>query len=224
MFKVLIFPLFLLAVFLSLILLWGIFNLPSQGELIEIARSYFARYGLVTVFVSSILEGMLFAGWYYPGSLVIFLGVIFAGKNIFDVAVVVALVTTGLYLAYIFDYILGKYGWYRLFLRIGFQGTIDSAQERLSKYGAGAIGLTYWHPNFAGLTATAAGILRFPLKKFLIFSLAAAIFWDAFWGTLVYLLGEAALSLMGVRFALILLGIWIFWRLIFAKKSVPKIP
>lgn len=223
--KILGLPLVVLAVFLSLRAVWKIFDLPQEDELVEMTRRYFDLYGYGIVFVSAMIEGMLLAGWYYPGSLVIFLGVIFAGRNIPEVIAVVALVTIGLFVADLFDYALGKYGWYRLLLRFGLLGPMESAQLRLAKYGPSGIFLSYWHPNLAALTATAAGTLQFPFKKFALYSAIALGLWNAFWGALVYFLGEAALTLIGTRFVLVVLAAWILYRLIFKKKySIPEAP
>ena len=91
-------PLIFLAIFLSLWAVWKLLDLPPKDELIEITRRYFDLYGYWIVFASAIIEGMLLVGLYYPGSLVILLGVIFAGKNIPEVIWVVTLVTIGLFL------------------------------------------------------------------------------------------------------------------------------
>ncbi|MEK9158287.1 MAG: VTT domain-containing protein [Patescibacteria group bacterium] len=213
-------PMVCLAVVLSLWAVWKILDLPPQDELIEIIRKYFELYGYWIVFVSAIIEGMLLVGWYYPGSLVIFLGVIFAGRNIPEVVWIVSLVTVGLFVAYLFNYALGKYGWYKLLLKFGLREPIENAQTRLTKYGLSGILLSYWQPNLAVLTSTAAGIMQFSFKKFAIYSAVAVAMWDIFWGGLVYFLGEAALTAMGIRFVIVAIVVWIAYRLIFNRKYV----
>ena len=220
--KKIVLPLIFLGAAVSLFFVWKIFDLPPQERLIEIARSYFDAYGLITIFISSILEGVLLVGWYYPGSLVIFLGVIFAGHNIVRVVEVISFVTAGFFVAYALNFALGKYGWYRVLLVLGLREPLERAKHRLANYGLRAIFLTYWHPNLAGLTSTAAGILHIPFKKFFFYSCISAILWNIFWGSLVYFLGEQALTLIGFRFVLIILGIWILVR-IFSEKLNTKI-
>lgn len=205
-------PLFFLGVSLSLYGVWKILDLPPKEELTEIARAYFATYGLITVLVSAVLEGLLIVGWYYPGSLVIFLGVLFVGKDVPRTTGVVAVVTIGLFVAYVLDFLIGRYGWYRLLLAFGIKGPLESAQRRLTKHGPSSIFLSYWQPNLAALTATAAGILHVPFRTFLVHSFVAVVIWNIFWGTLVYVLGEAALSLVGLQFVFIVIGIWIAFR------------
>ena len=147
--KKIVLPLIFLGVAVSLFFVWKIFNLPPQEKLIEIARSYFDAYGLITIFISSILEGVLLVGWYYPGSLVIFLGVIFAGHDAVRVTEVISVVTAGFFIAYALNFSLGKYGWYRVLLVLGLREALERAQRRLANYGLRVIFLTYWHPNLA---------------------------------------------------------------------------
>lgn len=212
--KTLALPFTFLGIVLSLYLLSKLLHLPPRAELIELARTYFATYGLIVVFVSAIIEGLLFAGWYYPGSLVIFLGVVFVGKDVPRTVEVVAVVTLGLLIAYGTDFLLGKYGWYRVLLAFGIKEPLENAQRRLTQHGLSGIFLSYWQPNLAALTATAAGVLHVPYRTFFVQSLIAVIVWDIFWGTLVYLLGETALSLIGLQFVFIVLGLWIVFRLL----------
>lgn len=96
---------------------------------------------------------------------------------------------------------------------------IENSQKRLTKYGLSAIFLSYWQPNLAALTSTAAGILQFSFKKFWIYSLIAVVIWDIFWGVLVYFIGEAALMAVGIRFVIVFIVIWILFILIFKPKS-----
>ena len=210
-------PLIFLGALLLLYLIWKILDLPPKAELIQITREYYDKYGLITIFVSAIIEGLLLIGWYYPGSLVIFLGVIFANKDIPQIAEVILVATMGLFIAYIIDFFLGKYGWYRLFLAFGLKESLNSAQHRLTKYGLTGIFISYWQPNLAALTSTAAGILYFPFRKFLLYSLISVITWNIFWSAVVYFFGEASLSFIGLRFVFIVIVGWIALRLLSRK-------
>ncbi|MBI2065810.1 MAG: VTT domain-containing protein [Candidatus Zambryskibacteria bacterium] len=206
-------PLALLGVFMLIYLAWRFFGLPPEEELIEIARFYFDKYGLAILLISALIEGTVLIGWYYPGSLVIFLGVILAGKDIPKVIAAVGAITAGLFFAYILNFLLGKYGWYRLLLKFGLRDALEDAKERVIKHGLTAIFMSYWQPNLAALVATSAGILDFSFKKFLIYSLVAAALWNTFWGTLVYFIGKDVLSLVGLRFVLLAIFLWIIYRI-----------
>ena len=78
----LILPMIFLTVTGSLFIVWKIFELPTNEETIALAEQYFNKYGLWVILVSAVIEGLLLFGWYYPGSMVVFLGVIFAGKDV----------------------------------------------------------------------------------------------------------------------------------------------
>jgi len=218
-FKKALLPLSILGVFMLFYIAWRFFGLPPQEELIEIAKTYFDKYGLAILLVSSLIEGTVLVGWYYPGSLVIFLGVILAGKDIEAVVEAVATITVGLFFAYIVNFLLGKYGWYRLLLKFGLKEALEDAKARVTKHGLVAIFMSYWQPNLAALVATSAGILDFSFTKFLVYSLVAAVIWNTFWGVLVYFIGEEALNLVGLRFVFLAIFLWIAYRIWNGKKG-----
>ena len=199
-------PLSILGALLLIYGAWRFFGMPPEEEIIGIARTYFDRYGLGILLLSALIEGTLLVGWYYPGSLVIFLGVILAGQDVKKVFFAVMTISVGLFFAYIINFLLGKYGWYKLLLKFGLKDALEDTKHRVEKYGLSAIFMSYWQPNLAALVATSAGILGFSFKKFLIFSVVAIILWNTFWGVLVYFIGERILSL--VRLNLILLVIF----------------
>ncbi len=213
-------PLILIAVFASLILIWRILDLPPDDVLIQMVTGYFMKYGLVTVLLASIIEGMLLVGVYIPGGMVIFLGVITAAGNPRHATLSVIMTIIGLSLAYIFNYFLGKYGWYKVLLRFGLGESLTKAENNFAKNGYKSMYMTYWQPNFASLTSTGAGILRADFKKFFTHSLIATILWCAFWGTTAYVMGDKVLTYLGPVFFAVMLGwiISIIWGHYKAKK------
>lgn len=221
-------PLSLMAVYILVYLFWSYFNLPKDEQLIEITTNWFQHYGLWVILISAILEGTLILGQYYPGGLVIFLGVISAGRDIPRVIAVVSVVSLAFVIGYTIDYLIGKYGWYKLLLKFGLKKSLDTAQSKLQKHEFNAVFFTYWEPNLASITATAAGILQIPLKRFFLHSLVGIIIWNTFWGTLVSALGITALKLTGLKWALIIFVGWIAIILIkhflFDKKQPLNIP
>lgn len=212
-------PLFSLVAFGAFYSLWFLFDMPSQDETIVLAREYFDRYGLITIFISAILEATLMVGWYYPGSLVIVLGAIFAGSDVVQLGKVLIVTTLGFWVAHTFNFYVGKYGWYRLLAALGFRKALEKAKAQLTQYGPRAIFLTYWHPNLGALTATAAGILEIPFRAVALYSIAATILWNTMWTTLAYFLGEKAVDAIGPKFVLAFIGIWIAATLLRKKNS-----
>ena len=201
---------------------WRFFGLPEEEKIIEIARFYFDKYGLAILLVSAVIEGTVLIGWYYPGSLVIFLGVILAGKDIERVVMAVGVITAGLYFAYILNFLIGKYGWYRLLLKFGLREALEEAKMRVNKHGLPAIFMSYWQPNLGALVATSVGILEFSFGKFLLYSIIATLVWNTFWGILVYFIGEGVLSLVGLRFVFLAIFLWILYRMWQKENSAPN--
>lgn len=214
--KLLTIPLILLGIYLSMYVVWKLLNLPTDDQMLVIVREWFSKYGLWIVFISALIEGFLLLGQYFPGGFIIFLGVISAGKNIPRAIEVVSVVSVAFFIAYTLNYLVGKYGWYKLLIKFGLKKSLDNSQEKLVKQGLNTIFFSYWEPNLASLTATAAGILQVSLKKFSLYSAIGIIIWNIFWGTLVYILGESALKIAGLKYVLIIFGVWI--TIIVAKK------
>lgn len=207
--KILVVPLILLAVYLTMALIWNLADLPKDEELVSTVKTWFDHYGLWIVLVSAILEGTLLLGQYYPGGIVIFLGVITAGNNIPRVVEVVTVVSIAFFIGYTIDYLVGKYGWYKLFLRFGLAKSLENAQTKLQRHQFNAIILSYWEPNLASITATAAGVLHLPFRKFSYLSAFGIVVWNIFWGTLVHLLGYRALEAMGLKWVLVIFCSWV---------------
>lgn len=210
-------PLVLFGVFAVLYGLWRLFDLPEEAELVAIAREQFVRYGLVAVFLSAFLEGMLFVGWYYPGGVVIFLGISLAAGDPGRITATVLAVALALICSHAVNYALGRYGWYRLFTSLGFSDAIREMRGKVLTRGPSVIFFSYWSPNLASLTATVAGIIRYPVRKFLPLSAASALFWSALWGVFAAVFGETALSLLSFPIILAGLALWVLYRVVRAR-------
>jgi membrane protein DedA with SNARE-associated domain len=201
-------PIILICIFLSLILIWKLLKLPPDDVLIEMVHEYFMKYGLLTVLVASIIEGMLLVGVYLPGGMVIFLGVLTSLGDPRRATLSVIMTILGLGLAYIFNYFLGKHGWYKILVKFGMRQSLHDAEVNLQKHNQRAIYMSYWQPNLASFVSTASGILKTDFKKFALHSTLATILWCAFWGITAYFLGEKVLTYLGPIFFAVML-IWI---------------
>ena len=215
-------PLAVLATFGVLYVIWLALDLPPEETLAAAAKDYLDRYGIVIVLISAYLEGLLLIGWYFPGTLVIVLALIFAAPHPARFALVAAVAGTGLLSAFVTNFFAGKYGWYRVLLAFGLREPLENAQRRLTRYGLSAIFTTYWQANLASCISTAAGILQFPVRRFLLYSFAAEALWITFWASVIFFLGSAALSLVGFRMILFLIMLWIAGRLIYRWKFEEK--
>lgn len=201
-------PLIALAAVSLFVFLWNTLGLPTDTEIFTLVDGYYQAYGFWVIFISAILESLLFVGMYVPGSTAIFFGVILARGNVPQIGLVILIATVGLLVSHTVNYALGRYGWYHLLARFGLARSIEGAKARLERYGPTAIWITHWHPNMGALTSTAAGILSFPTHRFFLHTALAVLAWDTFWGTGAGLLGKAAFDLIGPFFAFIVVGAW----------------
>jgi len=218
-------------VFLFIVILlqiiWLVFDLPSKNELLVIAQNFFKNYGLLVFLAVAIIEGLLLIGWYFPGGTVLFVGVILAGTNVPLVLLNGFIISLGLLIAYIINYFIGYYGWYKLFVQFGLGESVTRVQKKIANNSWSAFFLTYWHPSTAALSSTAAGLLKLNFAKFIVNSTLALLIWNAFWGALIYYLGNKALSITSFKFVFVVILLWIFFKLLYIyilqKRLNPKI-
>ncbi len=214
--KLLSLPLSLLATFLSLFIAWRLFDLPSTEILTEHINTWFDSYGLIIIFISACIEGMLLFGGYFPGVFIIFVSVASA-NSLSDALIRICIGTLGLMCAHLANYILGKYGWHKLLIKFGLKASIKESKEKLLKHGSSAIFGSYWLPSMSALTDTAAGILNMPFRKFFITSFTAVLFWNFLVGIIVYSIGSDALTIVtsgGMTELMIQLSIVAIWCII----------
>lgn len=210
-------PLFIILFFVALSFLWQFLGLPPEEKLIEMAKVYFAKYGVLTVLVAAIFEGALLAGWYIPGGIVIFLGVIFS-IDLSQVILSVSATIIGFLIAYIINFYTGKYGWYKVLLKFGVKKSLDKAEKEFGAHGFKTIYLSYWEPNLASLISTAAGIAQASFKKFFLNSVLATTLWAIFWGTVAYIYGQKILEYLGYIFFAVMIG-WIIYIIIKNRRT-----
>jgi membrane protein DedA with SNARE-associated domain len=212
-------PLAIISVYLLLAIVEKILHFSSRDLFLGFLMKQFDQHGYWLVFVAALLEGFFIIGNWFPGGVVIFLGVISAGNDIKRVVIVVSLVCIAFFISYYLNYLVGKYGWYKLFVGLKLKDSLDRAQKRLQNQAFNAIILSYWEPNIASVTATAAGILFLPLKEFLPYSALAIVMWNTAWGVLVHTLGERALKLTGKKY---IIGALLIWIAVIVVKEIMK--
>ncbi len=201
-------PLILLVALLIFISIYKLLGLPSSHELIRLAQGYYSRHGYLVVFVGALVKGLLVVGWYLPGLSIIVLGVVLSREAGLNVGLLVGLVVVAFLIDSVINYLLGRYGWYRLLVAFGLGRPLEEMQGRVVKNGLPLVFYTYFHPNVATLTATSCGVLRLPFWRFVGYSAGALLLWNALGGAIVYLSGPAVLGLLDVRLAIPLILIW----------------
>jgi len=198
--RLIIIPLIFLMSFLLFVVVYRFLGLPNGQELIDIAKNYYNNYGYITIFIASLIEGLLVVNWYLPGSLVIVLGVILSAGNPIRVVFMVAIITIAFLITSVINYVFGRYAWYRFLLFLGLRVPLEKMKQRVEKHGLVLIFSTYFHPNIGALTALSSGILRLPFIRFLVYSIIALILWNVFWGLVVYLVGPIILNFLHMTF------------------------
>jgi len=202
-------PLIFLAILLLFIALWQTLGLPRPAELIALTEDYYAEYGYWVVFIGALIEGVLIINWYFPGSAIVILGVIFSRTGPLNPFLVVLIAILAFFLAYIINYALGRYGWYRVLLAFGLKEPLEKTRKRVVRHGPKAILLSYVHPNIGALTATSCGILFIPLSVFLVYSIIAVLAWNTIWGVLAYLVGTTVFKFMELKYLIPVVLIWL---------------
>lgn len=216
--KIAIVPIVLLILFLCVIAIYHILGFPGESELIRMAEEQYAEHGYWVVLIGSLIEGLLVINWYMPGSVVAAFGVVFAREAGLNVFAVVGIIIAGFFATTLVNYALGKYGWYRLLLALGLKKPLEDMRVRVERSGLPIIFGTYFHPNVGALTATCAGILRFPIGTFTLYSGAALLVWNSFWGLVVYLVGPFLLKFLTLWTMAVVVSAWLlvlavrFWR------------
>lgn len=160
---------------------------------------------------------------------VIFVSIVLS-NSVPEAIIRVAVGTIGLFFAHLFNYALGRYGWYKLLSKFGLNFSLKQTQNNLLDHGSLAIFTSYWLPSIATLTDTAAGILQMSFKRFFFISLASVIFWDSVVGFIVYSVGPSSLSVVSsggmteLIIQFLIVAIWIVILLLLDFKRRIKKP
>lgn len=198
----------------------ALYLLPIPGlttaEVLGYVRQAYDRYGYWVVFLGAFIEGLFVISWYFPGSTIVVLGAVFAGAGLLSLPLVVALAVLGFVLSANVNYLLGRYGWYRVLERLGAGPALEQAKARVRDFGWRAIFLGFVNPALGVLMATAAGILRLPYAAYLGVTSAAVLFWMLVWGGLAYRLGPPLLdAIVGYGWVwTVPLVAWLVWKVI----------
>jgi undecaprenyl-diphosphatase len=223
--KTLALPIIFLVSIIVLFAVWNLLNLPSNSELVEASKYYFTHYGYPVLFFSAVIESIPIINIYYPGSSIILLAAAMSRDGTTNLWGVVFIVAAGIYLTYIINYLVGKYGLYNVFIRFGLKDSIDTTKGSLEKHGDKWLWITYAHPNFGALTALTCGIIKYPFKKFLIYSLLATVGWCIFWGVVSYLGAEQIMKIVTLRWLFILfIVVLILWKAITQVRKIYRSP
>lgn len=163
--------------FLIYLLTYNLIGLPPIEDLFIIVEKLFNQHGFILLFIGLFLEGLFVIGFYFPGSIIIFGSVIVLGKTYEDIFLIILIGTLTLILVNIFNYMLGKYGYYRILEKFGAKDLIERMEKRFEKNKTGTIFLFSSSPNFLAILSIYAGIVKTNIKQYFQFMSLCVLFW-----------------------------------------------
>ena len=198
---------FLILLFYVVVVIIIRVNLPPAEQIIATVSGFYRDFGYPFILFSGLLESLFLIGFYFPGSAAILLGAALARTGVVFLPFIILFGTLGLMAGYTINYLLGKYGWYKVLAKFGLEKSMTIASEKLEQHGTKALFISYLSPNSASVISTAAGVVNYPFAKFFITSLVSQLFWSIAWGTIAYLLGDIFIELFVKYAQFIILGI-----------------
>lgn len=194
-------------------------RIPDAETLLSTIKDLYGAYGYYLVFLGALLEATFLISLYLPGATVVLLGAVLSRTGVIEFPIALSLAIIGFIIGYTINYVLGKYGWYRVLNRLGLKKGIEIAKTRLENNESKTILFGYFHPSSASFISTASGIIRIPFKKFFLLSLLSQLFWSLLWGSLAYLFGITLVELFLKYFGFVVVGGVIVWLL---RKRMKK--
>lgn len=208
--------------FLTFAFVYRSVDFPQPSELAEIGRSLYAEYGIIVLLIAAFIEGIFMVNFYFPGSFVILLAVFLSEKSPEALGAIVLWSVVGFLLATVINYVLGKYGFYRVVLWMGKKDTVKNMHKWLSKHGRWAIGLTAVHPNFLAIAVVCMGIAREGLLKTSAIVGVALIFWVSLW-TIIIAAVVSKVNVEDPNQHWYIFGVFILWGLfLIAKRRIQQ--
>ena len=207
--RVAAFPLIVLALLFGFIAAYQFLGLPNSAELVKICESYLGRYGYMIVFIAAFVETIPPINFYLPGSTVVVLSAAFARHGTLNIFAVLGVAGSAFLLAYILDYLIGRWGWHWVMLRCGLGPSLERSRQKVSVRGPSWLWWAYVHPNIGAIAATSCGILRIPFKAFMLHSVGALAVWVSLWGAGAFFIGDRMVKYLDIRWLIPLAFLWL---------------
>lgn len=206
-------PFSALVFYLVVVALWTQGILPSPSEIFGFLEIMYAKYGLYAMFVSLFLEGLVYFGLYFPGSLIIFIALLLSDGSFGSFLNMVIVGASALTLAAGIDYFLGR----------NLRPKTTQFEEKRKQIASKGLFLALLHPNPLAFYFFNAGMRKqsswkIAVVPFFIFvyGFALAYFLYSFKGVLIGSLDAPYI------FALIILA-WLILAFVVGRKSKKEI-
>ncbi len=178
-------------------------KIPDASKMILIAEEIYGTYGYLLIFLAALVEGAFIIGFYLPGSFIVFLGVSLARMGITSFPLVIFFGTLGFCFGYSINYLLGRFGWYRIIEGVGFEKKITETKDNLKHHYNKALFWGYIMPSTGSMLSTASGIMKVPFREFIFKTIATQFFWSFLLGGMAYIFGMTFIRMFLIYFGLI---------------------
>lgn len=208
--------------FLVYLLTYRLLGLPSANEFILIMQTGFENFGLLFLLVGLMLEGLFVFGLYFPGSAIAIMAVITLGRTYYDVFLIILVGVLAMIAITTVNYLLGKYGYYKVLEKLGAKGSIERMGNRFRKNEKGVIFLFSSSPNSLAICSIYAGIVRAHFITYMTWVGICLFFWISLVSGLVFIfLRDYDLASTGnvQWYALAILSMWAVWESVTSLRS-----
>jgi len=195
----------------------------QPARVIGLLEDYVARYGAIAVFIGAFVEGLLLVSWYTPGSSIVLVAAMLAGRGVIGLPSVIVSASAGFTIGYAVSYALGWYGWAGVAKYVGLGDALGRMQVRVTTAPASAFILLFAHPHCGVLAATAAGILKKRPGAVLPLLAASASLWTTVWAITAFSFGRWVLEILnGPALAVVVIGLLLYLVLRNPQARAPK--
>lgn len=170
-------PLIILGIVVGVNILGALGIIPTANQLALVLEEWFRAKGMVAVGGCAFVENLVGVNAYFPGSVVILIGMGATNGDPPRAAVTFVIIVCCSLLGQLASYVLGRL----------LHSSPQVVEARILPIWTFAS--TFWHPHFAAATSVTAGAGGMRLRAYLSRMVPVACLWYAFWGTLMYWMG-----------------------------------
>lgn len=204
-------PLVLLGLMALAALLGKLGIIPQPDELTNSISLLFERYGFIAIAIVSFLENLVGLNVYFPGSVAILTAMALSAGDPGRAILTFLAIVIPSFVAHQVNFFIGRTASHRPAddRTISYLSRDNSKLRRLFGFF-----LTAWHPHSAALASIYAGSDGWQYLEFVRLFSPPFIFWNLFWGILMYNLGSAIEGSQNLFPVFLLLVIaWLLWEI-----------
>lgn len=170
--------LLVISFFLFFLMLSFIKIIPSPDELLVFLKQAFIRYGVVIIFIASLLENLFGFNTYFPGAVVIFTGMSLSKGNLPLAVITFLSIFIPVLIANSINFYLGR-------KTSESNNPILTSKELISK-----LIVNLWHPYLASIISFTIGSTRDKYSTFIKYFFPVSLCWNIIWGIIAYNYGS----------------------------------